>query len=1114
MHKTIDMAASSTVTIVWVVLVATLAAQCQAAGVPVAGPAKLIDEQACSQLKTLCPKSALAAEDIKALECVQSLHPEQIDSLEPDCQHMIWLHTTALMDDANLKRMIQKGCPKDYSQFPCSQSQEPGQFLACIIDHRNVAKGNGCISYIKRLEWVAFSDYRFIKRFLAHCTRDIEALGCGRVATGNDRDKMSQGETVACLQNSLDNLNEECKREVLHLSEVQSEDLTLDRQLDVACSNDAFRFCQSLPAGSPQLLKCLMKHRNDPDMSKHCQQQLLRHDRLVVHDYKVSRGLTRACKEDIKTYRCRRGVSDDKDVRLAQILLCLEAVQKNSTKLMPECVAEINDHRRMLLTDYKLSPEILTGCENDIEKFCSNLDAGGKTIHCLMEHARLKKKKDRRVTDICLRALETLVKVTDVGEDWRVDPVLRKACKPVVDVACSDTDGGDARVMSCLMEKLGTNYMNVECESALLQIQYFVARDFKLDPQLYRSCKDDAIRFCKAKKTWADLDTAQMDPERGPLILPCLHRYAYPEKEEMRLKPECLQEVKRVMRQRAKSVDLIPEVEDQCLDDLAYFCFDKTGKGEEMQCLQDNLEKLQEACKTAVSRYTEEEAAHVELNPIIMTVCADAMEKHCATVLKTGRDEGDMMECLIAAKNLPDMREDIKCRAAVEHFQIISLKSFHFTYKFKEACRLHVSRFCSKCTTKYEVVACLSEVMRNDTIKEAKHSIPKECRQQVRAQLYQQRENIDFDPKLKAACKEDIARHCPQIPHGSGQVNTNNVLECLQTHHGDLTESCHHQLFSIKKSELTDSATDYTLLNTCRDMIRQYCHDTEPAKMLHCLKLHKDESLFDDRCHLVVVNRMIEQNLDYRFNPALQAACSKNIAEYCTPIIRNAKQNEELNGKVIDCLKVRFREGKLLPDCEKQMTEVLHERALNYKLNPLLQSVCHDEIQVLCGAVSEPDANEDHGAVEECLKQAFLDKKLINRACKVEVAELIQEGKADIYADPLLQRACSVDLLKYCSHIQSGNGRLLKCLEGILQGESKALEDDCKNKLLTRLEMFQNAAAYVPPAENFHQLYDQVVASPSKHYFLIVLCTFIGIIFIIGLLCGRVTHRTMALKNK
>lgn len=245
-------------------------------------------------------------------------------------------------------------------------------------------------------------------------------------------------------------------------------------------------------------------------------------------------------------------------------------------------------------------------------------------------------------------------------------------------------------------------------------------------------------------------------------------------------------------------------------------------------------------------------------------------------------------------------------------------------------------------------------------------------------------------------------------------------MECLQVNTPRLGADCRHAIFSIKKSELTDSSTDYTLMNTCRDMIRQYCHDTEKSKVLDCLKVHKDEMLFDTNCHLIVINRMIEQNTDYRFNPLLQEACKKNIADFCTETVAKAKQNEELNGMVVDCLKKKFREGKLTPLCEERMTEVLHEQALNYKLNPLLQTVCKPEIQIICKPSDEVD---ERGEVEECLKMAFLNGKIISQECKFEVALLIQEAKADIHVDPLLQRACTVDLLKYCSNVKSGNGR-------------------------------------------------------------------------------------------
>lgn len=144
-------------------------------------------------------------------------------------------------------------------------------------------------------------------------------------------------------------------------------------------------------------------------------------------------------------------------------------------------------------------------------------------------------------------ALEMLIKVTDVGEDWRVDPILRKACEPVVHDVCPDFEGGNARVIHCLRDKIGTKYMNTECETALKQIQYFIARNFKLDPLLFRSCRDDAHRICHAKDNWADIGADKMDPDREPLILPCLYRYAYDPEKKKELQSACLQVTKSIL---------------------------------------------------------------------------------------------------------------------------------------------------------------------------------------------------------------------------------------------------------------------------------------------------------------------------------------------------------------------------------------------------------------------------------------------------------------------------------------------------------------------------------------------------------------------------------------
>lgn len=65
--------------------------------------------------------------------------------------------------------------------------------------------------------------------------------------------------------------------------------------------------------------------------------------------------------------------------------------------------------------------------------------------------------------------------------------------------------------------------------------------------------------------------------------------------------------------------------------------------------------------------------------------------------------------------------------------------------------------------------------------------------------------------------------------------------------------------------------------------------------------------------------------------------------------------------------------------------------------------------------------------MEECLKNALLSHKIVSAECAREVVQIIEETEVDIEADPLLERACALDLLKYCKELEHGAGRR-KCL--------------------------------------------------------------------------------------
>lgn len=85
----------------------------------------------------------------------------------------------------------------------------------------------------------------------------------------------------------------------------------------------------------------------------------------------------------------------------------------------------------------------------------------------------------------------------------------------------------------------------------------------------------------------------------------------------------------------------------------------------------------------------------------------------------------------------------------------------------------------------------------------------------------------------------------------------------------------------------------------------------------------------------------------------------------------------------------------------------------------------------------------------------------------------------------------------------------LKCLQVILSDNSNHLEDECKTMLTQRMEMFSNSAALASVSE----LYEQMVMSPAKRSFVVLILSVVGMVFVFGMVCGRV-NRSQAMKNK
>jgi hypothetical protein len=85
----------------------------------------------------------------------------------------------------------------------------------------------------------------------------------------------------------------------------------------------------------------------------------------------------------------------------------------------------------------------------------------------------------------------------------------------------------------------------------------------KFDPNIYRGCLKEAKRLCYADNSVWSEDVEQHDRDSDSrIILSCIYRKTLGTQE---IRPECAYEV---MRVRAKSIDLMPEIQEHWVADI------------------------------------------------------------------------------------------------------------------------------------------------------------------------------------------------------------------------------------------------------------------------------------------------------------------------------------------------------------------------------------------------------------------------------------------------------------------------------------------------------------------------------------------------------------------
>jgi Golgi apparatus protein 1 len=288
-----------------------------------------------------------------------------------------------------------KICSDDINRISECKNVDPsnGHLTSCLLNNMDNITSGPCRTFLSNIAAFVFSDFRLVSDFVRDCEKDIQKYECGRLEKVEDTNlPTQQGKTIECLSEHVRELENVCKKQILRIAELQSDDFTYDRSLYFACREDRERFCERVQSGKGRVIKCLMLNKFNPLMSKPCQDQLTRVQKLYAEDAKADKTLMIACKKDILDHKCRQELRNDNSetVQLASLILCLENAIQKGDRVEPECTAELVDRRKMFMTDYKLSPNLVKECIQEINQYCDGgIERDGKTVHCLFKNYKL-----------------------------------------------------------------------------------------------------------------------------------------------------------------------------------------------------------------------------------------------------------------------------------------------------------------------------------------------------------------------------------------------------------------------------------------------------------------------------------------------------------------------------------------------------------------------------------------------------------------------------------------------------------------------------------------------------------------------------------------------------
>jgi len=302
---------------------------------------------------------------------------------------------------------------------------------------------------------------------------------------------------------------------------------------------------------------------------------------------------------------------------------------------------------------------------------------------------------------------------------------------------------------------------------------------------------------------------------------------------------------------------------------------------------------------------------------------------------------------------------------------------------------------------------------------EATSSVSEACREEVYQFYVQRNTNINKNVPLARACKTDAQKHC-DVTWFFG-YKAGNIISCLSEIKDKLSPACGKEIFEVLETQSADFYADPALAQACSADAGRLCPGMKSSggQIQACLRENSLQLSWE--CEEQLFRQEMEDADDLRLSVRLRSRCMDEKRRFCKDVAPGASRAKQ-------CLEEHRNDDGFGTPCKEELESMIARRVRDFRLDSRLRTSCEEDIYTMCSFSGEDleSVGSDNGNVVNCLQDLAHDIK--SEKCKQQVLKYQELAAEDIRFNSRLADACYQDRQSFCSNVQPGSARVIRCM--------------------------------------------------------------------------------------